>query len=121
MSGAGKYLKEKNPKIRVIAGDPVGSLYTHYHRTRTMGEGHPVQGRGDRRRQDSHDASGSTGSTSSGRCPTGRRLAMARRLAREEGIFVGGSAGLNVALALELAREAGRSQRDDGHHPLRHR
>jgi cystathionine beta-synthase len=29
---------------------------------------------------------------------------MARRLAREEGIFVGGSAGLNVHLALELAR-----------------
>ena len=30
---------------------------------------------------------------------------MARRLAREEGILVGGSTGLNVALALELARE----------------
>jgi cystathionine beta-synthase len=30
---------------------------------------------------------------------------MARRLAREEGVLVGGSAGLNVALALELARE----------------
>jgi cystathionine beta-synthase len=30
---------------------------------------------------------------------------MARRLAREEGIFVGGSAGLNVHLAIELARE----------------
>ena len=28
VSGAGKYLKEKNPAIRVIAGDPVGSLYT---------------------------------------------------------------------------------------------
>ena len=43
VSGAGKYLKEKNPKIRVIAGDPVGSLYTHYHRTRTMGDGHPYK------------------------------------------------------------------------------
>jgi cystathionine beta-synthase len=30
VSGAGKYLKEKNPRIRVIAGDPVGSLYTGY-------------------------------------------------------------------------------------------
>ena len=28
VSGAGKFLKEKNPKIRVIAGDPVGSLYS---------------------------------------------------------------------------------------------
>jgi cystathionine beta-synthase len=32
-------------------------------------------------------------------------MAMSRRLAREEGILVGGSAGLNVALALEVARE----------------
>jgi cystathionine beta-synthase len=43
ISGAGKYLKEKNPAIRVIAGDPVGSLYTGYHRTRTLGEGHPYK------------------------------------------------------------------------------
>jgi len=32
-------------------------------------------------------------------------MAMARRLAREEGMLVGGSAGLNVALALQVARE----------------
>ena len=43
VSGAGKYLKEKNPKIRVIAGDPIGSLYTHYHRTKDLGEGHPYK------------------------------------------------------------------------------
>jgi cystathionine beta-synthase len=104
VSGAGKYLKEKNPKIRVIAGDPVGSLYTHYHRTRTMGDGHPykVEGIGgdkipttvwfdwvDEFRQVSDKTS----------------FTMARRLAREEGILVGGSTGLNVALAVDLARE----------------
>ena len=104
VSGAGKYLKEQNPGIRVIAGDPVGSLYTNYHRTRTMGEGHPykVEGIGgdkipttvwfdwiDEFRQVSDKTS----------------FLMARRLAREEGLLVGGSAGLNVALAIELARE----------------
>lgn len=104
VSGVGKYLKEKNPAVRVIAGDPVGSLYTHYHRTRTMGEGHPykVEGIGgdkipstvwfdwiDEFRQVSDKAS----------------LTMARRLAREEGLLVGGSAGLNVVLSLDLARE----------------
>jgi len=104
VSGAGKYLKEKNPKIRVIAGDPVGSLYTNYHRTRTMGEGHPykVEGIGgdkipttvwfdwiDEFRQVSDKVS----------------FLMARRLAREEGLLLGGSAGLNVAIALDLARE----------------
>ncbi len=104
VSGAGKYLKERNPAIRVIAGDPVGSLYTGYHKTRAMGEGAPykVEGIGgdkvpttvwwdiiDEFRQVADRES----------------MRMARRLAREEGILVGGSAGLNVALALELARE----------------
>jgi len=104
VSGAGKYLKEKNPAVRIIAGDPVGSLYTGYHRTRTMGEGAPykVEGIGgdkvpttvwwdiiDEFRQ----------------VPDRESMRMARRLAREEGILVGGSAGLNVALALDLARE----------------
>jgi cystathionine beta-synthase len=104
ISGAGKYLKEKNPEIRIIAGDPVGSLYTQYHRTRVLGEGHPykVEGIGgdkipttiwfdwiDEFRQ----------------VPDKTSFTMARRLAREEGILAGGSAGLNVWLALEVARE----------------
>jgi cystathionine beta-synthase len=104
ISGAGKYLKEKNAQVRVIAGDPVGSLYTHYHRTRTMGDGHPykVEGIGgdkipttvwfdwiDEFRQVSDKTS----------------FTMARRLAREEGLLLGGSAGLNVSLAVDLARE----------------
>ena len=104
VSGVGKYLKEKNPKVRVIAGDPIGSLYTHYHRSKTMGEGHPykVEGIGgdkipstlwfdqiDEFRQ----------------VPDRTSFTMARRLAREEGILAGGSAGLNVWLGLEVARE----------------
>ncbi|HUQ14982.1 MAG TPA: pyridoxal-phosphate dependent enzyme [Gemmatimonadales bacterium] len=104
VSGVGKYLKEQNPKVRVVAGDPIGSLYTHYHRTKTMGEGHPykVEGIGgdkipttiwfdqiDEFRQ----------------VPDRTSFTMARRLAREEGILVGGSGGLNVWLAVEIARE----------------
>ena len=104
VSGAGRFLKEKNPKIRVIAGDPIGSLYTHYHRTRTMGEGHPykVEGIGGDKIPttiwfDSIDEFRQVSDRTS--------FTMARRLAREEGILVGGSAGLNVWLALEIARE----------------
>jgi cystathionine beta-synthase len=104
VSGTGKYLKEQNPKIRVISGDPEGSLYSGYGKTKTMGTGAPykVEGIGgdklpttvhwdviDEWRQVSdRDA-----------------MAMTRRLAREEGILVGGSAGLNVHIALEVARE----------------
>ena len=104
VSGAGKFLKEKNPRIRVIAGDPIGSLYTNYHRTHTMGEGHPykVEGIGGDKIPttiwfDSIDEFRQV--------PDRTAFTMARRLAREEGILVGGSAGLNVWLALEIARE----------------
>ncbi|HJX87176.1 MAG TPA: pyridoxal-phosphate dependent enzyme [Gemmatimonadales bacterium] len=104
VSGAGKYLKEKNPKVRVIAADPIGSLYTHYHRSRTLGEGHPykVEGIGgdkipstlwfdyvDEFRQ----------------VPDRTSFSLARRLAREEGILAGGSTGTNLYIALEVARE----------------
>jgi cystathionine beta-synthase len=104
VSGAGRYLKERNPKVRVVAGDPVGSLYTHYHRTHTLGDGHPykVEGIGGDKIPstiwfDSIDEFRQVSDRTS--------LVMARRLAREEGILAGGSTGLNVALALELARE----------------
>ena len=43
VSGTGKYLKERNPNIRVIAGDPQGSVYTGFARTGTLGEGHPYK------------------------------------------------------------------------------
>jgi cystathionine beta-synthase len=104
VSGAGKYLKEKNSKIRVIAGDPQGSLYTNFARTRSLGEGYPykVEGIGGDKVPDTiwFDCIDEFRQVSDRDA-----FAMARRLAREEGILVGGSAGLNVALALELARE----------------
>src|SRR2546430_3381242 len=43
VSGAGRFLKEKKPQVRVIAGDPVGSIYTEYARTRQKTEGHPYK------------------------------------------------------------------------------
>jgi cystathionine beta-synthase len=106
VSGAGKYLKEKNPKIRVIAGDPVGSLLTGYARTGVMADGagapYKVEGIGGDKISttiwfDTIDEWRQVADRPS--------MMMARRLAREEGILVGGSAGLNVVLALDVARE----------------
>ncbi|MEO8636816.1 MAG: pyridoxal-phosphate dependent enzyme [Gemmatimonadales bacterium] len=104
VSGTGKFLKEKNPKVRVIAGEPQGSLYTQFSKTKTMGEGNPykVEGIGGDKIPgtiwfDYIDEFRQMGDREA--------FAMTRRLAREEGMLVGGSAGLNVALALEIARE----------------
>jgi cystathionine beta-synthase len=43
VSGAGRYLKEQRPGVRVIAGDPAGSIYSEYARTRRPPEGHPYK------------------------------------------------------------------------------
>src|SRR5260221_5080943 len=43
VSGAGRYLKEKNPKVKVVAGDPAGSIYTEYAKSHTKGQGFPYK------------------------------------------------------------------------------
>ena len=104
VSGTGKYLKEQNKKIRVISGDPEGSLYTGYAKTKTMGTGAPykVEGIGG----DKIPTTVHWDFVDEWRQVSDRdAMAMTRRLAREEGILVGGSAGLNVHIALEVARE----------------
>src|SRR5258706_6857224 len=40
ISGVGRFLKERNPAIKVIGVDPIGSLYTHYFETGELGEAH---------------------------------------------------------------------------------
>jgi cystathionine beta-synthase len=104
VSGTGKFLKERNPAVRIIAGDPVGSVYTHYSKTHAMGDGAPykVEGIGGDKIPSTiwWDVIDEFAQISDREA-----LGMARRLAREEGILVGGSAGLNVALALQVARE----------------
>lgn len=104
VSGAGRFLKERRSSIRVIAGDPVGSIYTQYASTRTLVDGFPykVEGIGG----DKIPTTLWWDAIDEFRQVADREaFAMARRLAREEGILVGGSAGLNVALALQVARE----------------
>jgi cystathionine beta-synthase len=103
VSGAGKYLKEKNAKIRVVAGDPVGSIYRAYGETHTKPEGAPykVEGIGGDKIPTSLDFD----VVDEWITVTDKdAMLLARRLAREEGLFCGGSTGVNVAAALDVAR-----------------
>ncbi|MGH7547276.1 MAG: pyridoxal-phosphate dependent enzyme [Gemmatimonadales bacterium] len=103
VSGAGRFLKERNPRIRVVAGDPVGSIYTHYATTRQKIDGHPykVEGiGGDKIPTALHWDVIDEWITVSDK----DAMLLVRRLAREEGLFVGGSTGVNVVAALAVAR-----------------
>ena len=105
ITGVGRYLKEKNPKIQVVAGDPVGSILAEMWRTK--GEGKPegvpykVEGIG----QDKIPGTLDMGVVDDFMTVSDKEsFAMARRLTREEGLFVGGSSGLIVHVALHIAR-----------------
>ena len=102
ISGAARFLKEKNPSIRVIAADPDGSILREHFETGRHGQAHSylVEGIGEDMIPGTLDFS----VVDEFHTVTDRdSFHLARRLAREEGILCGGSAGTAVAVALRVA------------------
>jgi cystathionine beta-synthase len=98
ISGTGRYLKEVSEgRVQIVGADPEGSVYSG-------GTGRPylVEGVGEDFWPSAYDPSvvdrviAASDATS---------FELTRRLAREEGLLVGGSSGLAVAAALELAED----------------
>jgi len=106
ISGTARYLKEQNPKVQIVGADPVGSILKHYKETGQMSEAHTykIEGVGE------DFIPGATDFSLIDRviaCNDRDGLNMARRLAREDAIFVGGSAGMAAWVALQVAASAG--------------
>ena len=105
ITGVGRFLKKKNPKIQVVCADPVGSILAEYWRSggthKIEGVPYKVEGIG----QDKIPGTLDMTLIDEFQTVADRdAFAMARRLTREEGLFAGGSSGLLVHVALSVAR-----------------
>jgi len=104
ISGTGRFLKEKNPNIRVIGADPYGSIYKTYKDTGKIQETTPylVEGIG----QEVLPPNAQLQYVDEVINITDREsFEYSRQLGRMEGIFCGGSSGTNLAAALRVARD----------------
>jgi cystathionine beta-synthase len=97
ITGVARYLKERNPRITIVGVDTEGSLYTGKeikpYKVEGVGEDF-IPGTVDMSLIDAWETVGDR-----------EAFLMCRRMAREEGVLVGGSCGLALAGALRYARK----------------
>lgn len=104
ISGVGRYLKEKNPKVKIVGVDPVGSIFHDFfhHKRLIKPKVYQIEGIGEDYLVkaidfDVIDDIVQVNDTES--------FSEARRLAQQEGILCGGSSGSAVCGALKIANK----------------
>jgi cystathionine beta-synthase len=101
ITGTGRFLKQASEgRVRIVGADPVGSIYSAQEASGV--HGYLVEGVGEDFWPGAYDP---TVVDELHRVSDAESFAMTRRLAREEGLLVGGSSGMAVVAALRTARE----------------
>jgi cysteine synthase len=106
ISGVGRRLKAALPRVRVVLADPIGSGLADWVETGRIGPdgSYAVEGIGGSDAPENLHRDVIDGAE---RVSDADAFAMVKRLVREEGLLVGGSAGTNVVAALRVAARGG--------------
>ena len=107
LAGVSRFMKEQNPKVRIVLADPPGSALHSYVKTgdAVMSAGPSItEGIGNSRVTDNLAG---TQIDDAVQISDQQTVSMVYRMLREEGWFFGSSTGLNLAAAVEVARDLG--------------
>jgi cystathionine beta-synthase len=110
LSGAGRFLKEQDSSMTIVAVDPVGSVFYDFFKSGKPGtpELYKVEGIGEDMVVEAMDFSVVDEMM---QVDDRQSFLMARELATKEGLFAGGSSGTAVYAAIEVAKQAGPGKR----------
>ena len=106
LAGVGAGLKERNPNIRIVLADPMGSaLYNFYAHGELKAEGSSItEGIGQGRITKNLEGAPIDGQV---QVTDFEALPIVFDLLKDEGLVVGGSSGVNVAAAIKVAQDLG--------------
>jgi cysteine synthase A len=105
-AGVGMFLKEKNPAVKIVLADPMGSgLYSYFKTGEIKTEGSSItEGIGTSRITANMENAPVDDAI---QIDDTEAVRVIYQLLRKEGLFMGGSVGINVAAAVALAKQMG--------------